>query len=357
MARQQEVADREHRLPRGEFAPDLLLTLDAKVASDLVEWPALYAMADLNKFGTGRGIKIGIADTGIQADHPSFGNRVRAAMDFTGSRSGSADVNGHGTHCAGIAAGAPGAPPGPGAATDADIFMAKVLGDSGSGGGNGIAAGLRWLAARGCDVVSCSFGSDGPDPLVNQAVQELVDAGIIVVVAAGNAGPMDETVGWPGNMPGVICCAAADASGQTANFSSRGAEVDYAYLGVNVLSAAPGNRKAIMSGTSMATPGLAGVVACVLEAKRKAGQPVKLGDVRQLLALACGPMRPGETPHRQGNGIPTQWGVLGTPTPPPPPPPPVGWPRFIHTAATLTVDGVNRTYIGELTAEFTPAPR
>ena len=210
----------------------------------------------------GKGVKVAILDTGCDLNHPDLKDGIETARDFTGSGSGPSDVNGHGTHCAG-SVGARGGERGGiwGVAPECTFLIGKVLGDSGSGSGRGIAAGIDWATAQGADVISMSLGSSSPDNTIGAACNRAFAAGVLIVAAAGNAGPREGTVGFPGGFPSCVCIGATDSNDGIASFSSRGPALFVSGPGVQVRSCYPGGRYATMSGTSMATPHLAGVAA------------------------------------------------------------------------------------------------
>jgi thermitase len=208
--------------------------------------------------------KIAILDTGVDAEHEDIkGNFITSGTQHD------RDVAGHGTHCAGIAA----------AVTNNGIGIAsfagdkwvtvtsiKVLGDSGGGTRQGIIAGISAAADRGADVISMSLGGRGDAlsrRLYDQAVQYANGKGAIVVVAAGNENRQAIRV-LPSASPYVITVSAVDDRGKKASFSNffnnYEAEMGIAAPGVKILSTMPGNRYARMSGTSMATPCVAGIL-------------------------------------------------------------------------------------------------
>lgn len=208
------------------------------------------------KRSRGAGCKVGIVDTGIDDSHPELQDRIGGAQDFTGSRKGYADFQGHGSHVAGIIAGKT-----VGIAPDSKVWMAKGLGDNGSGTSRQIVKALEWLGSQGVHVVNMSLGSPYADPYIHAAIQGLVSAGIAVICAAGNSGPLQNTGEYPGEWNEVLETAAVDASLTVADFSSRSPNLDIAGPGVKVLSARAGGGYVEMSGTSMATPGVVGCYA------------------------------------------------------------------------------------------------
>ena len=208
----------------------------------------------------GAGITVGICDTGIDASHPEFAGKQIQGETFVGRRQvrGYEDGHGHGTHVAGIVAGGS-----VGVAPHADLLIAKVLGDNGSGSNQGVAEGIDWLRENGADVINLSLGGPHDDPRTREAIALCHQAGVLVFAASGNE--RASRVGYPA----VHCIAvgAVDRQLQLAYFSNRGSKLDLVGYGVSVYSAVPGGRYQRMSGTSMATPWVAGCFANRLSAE------------------------------------------------------------------------------------------
>ncbi|MET9435739.1 S8 family serine peptidase [Streptomyces sp. NPDC006551] len=227
----------------------------------------------------GKGTKVAVLDTGADAEHPDLKGRLVASENFTDSDTAD-DRQGHGTHTLSTVGGSGAASAGAkkGVAPGADLLNGKVLNDSGSGAASWIIAGMEWAVAQGADVVSMSLGSPEPtdctDPM-SVAAQELAqNKGTLFVVAAGNSGPTLNTVSSPGCAPDVLTVGATDRDDSTAYFSSRGPTIvnhtlkpEIAAPGVSISAAAAGGRGVYayqsMSGTSMATPHVAGAAAIV----------------------------------------------------------------------------------------------
>lgn len=234
---------------------------------------------------TGKGMRIAIIDSGVDAEHPDLKGRVAAVQDFTGE--GPNDRHGHGTHCASIAAGSGAASGGEyrGAAPEASIYSAKVLGSDGLGMMSDVMAGIEWAHDQGVHVVSLSLGSSGSDDstdALGETCDAVVDEGIVVCVAAGNEGPNPGTICTPGSARKVITVGAATEEDQVATFSSRGPTADgrpkpdVVLPGVGIIGArARGTGMGTIvnqyyssaSGSSMATPHAAGVCALLLQAE------------------------------------------------------------------------------------------
>ncbi|WP_282695644.1 S8 family peptidase [Streptomyces sp. CC208A] len=226
----------------------------------------------------GTGTKVAVLDTGADAEHPDLQGRIVASENFTDSDT-DADRGGHGTHTLSTVGGTGAASGGKkkGVAPGARLLNGKVLNDHGSGATSWIIAGMEWAVAQGADVVSMSLGNpyetDCDDPMAAAAEQLAQDKGTLFVVAAGNSGPSLNSVSSPGCAPGVLTVGATDRDDSTAYFSSRspvpnGAHTlkpEIAAPGVSISAAAAGGRGVYayqsMSGTSMATPHVAGAAA------------------------------------------------------------------------------------------------
>ncbi len=221
---------------------------------------------------TGKGVKVAVLDTGYTKH--AMGPEPIAARSFINGQSWQ-DGNGHGTHCIGtIACRRDEQGNSIGIAVDCDIIVVKVLSNGGSGGSDGIAAGIRYAVDQGADVISMSLGGGGPDQGTNDAIDYAWSKGCIVTAAAGNSGfnGGGNTIGWPAKYENCLCTAAYTETGSIASFSSGGREIDWACPGQNVISfSTNGAGFRSMSGTSMATPWGAGLLACLVELRKRQG--------------------------------------------------------------------------------------
>ncbi|MER7725315.1 S8 family serine peptidase [Streptomyces sp. NPDC096323] len=268
---------------------------------------------------TGKGVKIAVLDTGADATHPDLKGQILASKNFSTSPD-TKDRFGHGTHVSSIAAGT-GAKSGgkfKGVAPDARLLEGKVLDDDGFGDDSGILAGMEWAVAQGADVINLSLGgtdTPGVDPL-EAAVDKLsADSGVLFAIAAGNEGDSAGTVGSPGSADAALTVGAVDDKDLLADFSSRGPRVgdgaikpDVTAPGVDITAAAsPGSviDKEVgqspagyltISGTSMATPHVAGAAALL-----KQQHPTwKYTELKGALTAST---KPGKyTPFQQGSG-------------------------------------------------------
>lgn len=226
---------------------------------------------------SGTGIRIAILDTGIDLGHPDFAGRVLASQSFIPGQAVH-DGHSHGTHCAGTAAGIK-VPPGGqrryGVAHGARLLVGKVLSNSGGGTSGQILAGINWAIQQGAHVISMSLGSSvsvGQPHFTyyEQAAVAALNAGSLIVAAAGNDGWAP--VNAPANSPSVLAVAAVDQSLQRAAFScvalnGGGGEINVAAPGVATYSSVPVEKGSygFKSGTSMATPHVAGVAASLAQ--------------------------------------------------------------------------------------------
>ncbi|MFI5769549.1 S8 family serine peptidase [Streptomyces sp. NPDC051658] len=262
----------------------------------------------------GKGSKVAVLDTGIDATHPDVKDRILETKSFVPGEE-AVDRNGHGTHVASTIAGSGAASEGvnKGVAPGADLIIGKVLGDEGSGADSGIIEAMEWAKAEGADVVSMSLGSsipdDGSDPM-SQAVDALsADGGPLFVIAAGNAYGAG-TIGSPGSAEKALTIAAVDKKDNRADFSSMGPLVrsyglkpDLSAPGVDINAAASQSVPGIdgmyqsMSGTSMATPHVAGAAAIL-----KQRHPDWSGQRIKDTLMSSSKELPDYTPYQQGTG-------------------------------------------------------
>ena len=183
------------------------------------------------------------------------------------------DKNGHGTHAAGTVL-ADGGADGLGifgVAPEADLFAYKVCGSNGLCWADDVAAALRAAADRGAEVASMSLGADVESSLIRDVVTYAVDNGVLVVAAAGNDGPADGSIDYPGANAKVVAVGATDSGDNVPSWSSRGVndgdfmveerEVEFGAPGVSIESTWADGSYNIISGASMATPHVSGLAA------------------------------------------------------------------------------------------------
>ena len=224
------------------------------------------------KVTTGEGIKVAVLDTGVATDNDDIAANVVLHANFSTAATGE-DNYGHGTHVAGIIAATRDTEGVSGVCPDCSILDGKVLNDAGSGSTSSIVNGINWAVENGAKVINMSLGQRVSSRALEAAVNNAWNKGAVIVAAAGNAGTQAPI--YPGAYPNVIAVAATDNNDAKASFSTYGKWVDVAAPGVNVYSTFPkhpfeiGRQNGremgydIASGTSMASPVVAGVAALV----------------------------------------------------------------------------------------------
>jgi subtilisin family serine protease len=261
-------------MPEWQLPGDITMRSIPKALSEVVDWGATWMGVDrLWARSEGAGIKVAVLDTGVDAGHPDLEGAIVDAADFTGSRWGFDDRQGHGTWCAGYIAAKRGNSIGVvGVAPRSLLLVGKVLGDNGSGSDRAIEAGIRWADKRGADIISMSLGGPAAMPNVLGAIRDFLIAkpARCVVCAAGNDGHDRDTVGYPARYGDTVSVAALDKNGNLTSFSSYNNDVTIAGPGLEMLSCLPRSLGSygLMSGTSMATPAVAGVLALALSKHR-----------------------------------------------------------------------------------------
>ena len=233
---------------------------------------------------SGTGIRVAVLDTGFDTAHPDFLGRNVTVQSFVAGEPPQ-DGHGHGTHCIGTSCGprTPSAAPRYGIAFEADIFAGKVLSNAGSGSDAQILAGINWAVTHRCPVLSMSLGADvmQAHPPYSAAGGRALQKGSLIIAAAGNnadrrAGNVG-FVGAPANSVEIMAVGALEQSLEMAFFSARslparGGQVDIAGPGYQVLSSWPMPMQyRSISGTSMATPHVAGVAALWAEQTGRRG--------------------------------------------------------------------------------------
>lgn len=319
----------------------------------------------------GAGVKVAIIDTGIDYVHddpddspyvvdPEFSSNYRGGYDFVNDDADPLDDNGHGTHVAGILAAEKNGYLVVGVAPAVDLYALKILDANGEGDVSNLILALQWALDNDIDVVNMSLGTHEQSPALAAAVQSAGAQGLLMVAASGNVNPLSWQellfgcpVAYPGAYPEVLSTTFTNGNDALTGFSCTGPEVDFAAPGEQVFSTVPTGScmfctpygYSAQSGTSMASPHLAGTVALLLsQGLADTGPAGLLDDVR---ARLC------ETAD-------TGFGVNSTPIPPSDPryptyfgcgvvdadgavlagdPPPNGAPNAVDDIATSPEDG------------------
>lgn len=281
----QVAAERLARHPRvRKVSPNLVVEVDAQTEPTGIRRVQAGAARAAGK--TGDGVSVAVLDTGIDLDHPDLMGNIASGLGKNCITSGNSpdDDNGHGTHVAGTVAAAANTTGVVGVAPDVGLVPVKVLGSSGSGSYGALICGIDHITARAgsIDVANMSLGADDDpghcdDGSLREAICKSTDAGIVYVVAAGN-NDTNASKRAPANYgDDVITVSALDdddglpGDDRFASFSNYGSAVDLIAPGVNILSTARGGGTKTLSGTSMATPHVAGAVALALADGTSAG--------------------------------------------------------------------------------------
>ncbi|MBP7936893.1 MAG: S8 family peptidase [Phycisphaerae bacterium] len=278
---------------------------------------------------TGIGVKVAILDSGINYNHPDLNGNYAGGYDFVNSDADPTDDNGHGTHVAGTVAAVDNNVGVVGAAPATSIYALKVLGANGSGSFSNMIAALDWCVANGIQITNNSYGSKSdPGTIVRDAYDKAYAKGVLHVAAAGNNGNpkgSGNNVGYPARYGSVIAVAATDQSDQRAAFSSTGDTVELAAPGVSINSTLMNLGYGTMSGTSMASPHVAGVAALVISAgiTDSNGDGWINDEVRQILNSTAVDLGASGRDTLYGYGRVDAAAAVARVVPPPPPTPAV----------------------------------
>lgn len=249
----------------------------------------------------GAGFSAAVLDTGASLNHPALKHNIASAVDMTGWRNAE-DDQGHGSHVGGLIAG--NGDDFKGIAPAAGLHIVRVLDRNGSGQSNWIANGIDYAIKKEVDIINMSLGGPVRDNRIAAAVKRAVQAGIVVMCAAGNDG-IGRPVNYPGALANTIAVSALNRHGAPADFTCTGPEVDVAAYGEDIRSTYKNGKYAILSGTSMACPIATGAAILIMASKKAAGIDYKAypTNVREFLRETAKDMgRPGKD-HTYGFGV------------------------------------------------------
>ena len=212
-------------------------------------------------------VKVAVLDTGV-SPHEDLG-ALLPGYDFVQNDTDPSDLHGHGTHVAGIVAAIRNSTGVAGVAPGVGIIPVRVLDANGSGLISSVIAGIGFALESKADVINLSLGSTTDVPALKNAITQATLSGVLVVAAAGNSG-LSNAVSYPAAYPDVLAVASTTRSNAVSSFSSRGSYVDIAAPGSSILSTYNDGSYVYMSGTSMASPHVAGAAALLFAAHPQA---------------------------------------------------------------------------------------
>lgn len=226
----------------------------------------------------GEGVKIAIIDTGVDVNHPDLKHAIKASIDLRNQTTNVIDEYGHGTHVAGLIAGVK-----TGVAPEAELYIAKVLDENGKGNMTNILNGITFAINYEVDILCISLGMQNSLPqILEERIKKAYNAGITIVCATGNLN--NRVADYPAFYDEVIGVGGIGRDSNRANFSNYGEGLDVVAPAIDILSTYKDGKYAKLTGTSMASPLVAGGIALIISHYRKQGIELSPKDIKEMLS-------------------------------------------------------------------------
>lgn len=265
-----------------------------------------FNIPDLWSTTEGYGVTVAVIDTGCDFNHEDLRDNMLQGKNFVESGEPPMDRAGHGSHVASTIAAVNNGLGMVGVAPKTKIMPVKALGDNGQGDIHTISKAIMWAADQKVDFITMSLGAPMTAPLLENAIKYATNKGCIIFCAAGNSGPNTDVM-YPAKYDECISIGAIDEHLNRTNFSCSGDSLDFLAPGQNILGCVPGNRYALMSGTSMSNPYAVGCASLLLSWNKK-NNKYKLTNANDYISVLSTMAMPiPNTEYRskryQGNGI------------------------------------------------------
>lgn len=232
---------------------------------------------------TGNGVKVAVIDTGCDYNHPDIANNILQGRNFVEGNNDPIDRNGHGTHVSSTICAKNNGFGMVGIAPETKIVPIKCLNDNGGGEENHIAAGILWAIDQRVDFITMSIGAQFPSSKIESAIKTAASKGIVMFCAAGNNGSSTDIL-YPAKYPETISIGAIDKNLNRTHFTCSGESLNFLAPGQDIMGCIPGDRYALMSGTSMSNPYAVGIASLLLSFNRK-NNKYKLQTYKDYIAV------------------------------------------------------------------------
>ena len=281
--------------PAAPISPVYITTTGVDGRTERLPWSTVR-MGALKAWSVakGAGARVAVLDSGVQCSHPDLSPNCGQGYNVLEPGTPPDDDRGHGTHVAGIIAGALNWSGMAGMAPEATILPVKVLDNTGSGKVSQVIEGIEWAVRQKADIINLSLGAPEYSAAQGKAVKAARKAGILVVCAAGNFGG---DVGYPAAFEDSVAVTAVDFSNKLADFSCRGPAADFAAPGVRIYSSYPDKSFLLANGTSQAAPHVSGVAALAVSLGVKGEAALRAALIKASVSL-------GLPREQQGAGVP-----------------------------------------------------